>query len=776
MKQIPFRDLFSTRNIILLLILIVSFASFIRVGDCNFLFWDDDMLILKNPYVRYLTWESITHNFAQERFTALTLSIYSFMYKLWGNNPAPYHWLNLIIHLANIVLVFKLMQHFFKNIYSVILVSLLFALHPLRVESVAWVSELKGLLCTFFILSSVLFYIKYLQSNRKWFLFALAAFLAILSSFSKIQGIITPLLWLLLDIYFRRKDYSLSIVEKLVMLIFPLFTDNISIMATLLLVITVAFLFKDRIDQVKKMYIYIGSIVITLSGIFILFLNFGSSFTNFWNNQPENQIVFSFTERILLAGFSLWFYFRSFFYPFPMSAFHPYPMRNTNGSLPAEFYITTIVMLAFVAIAIYFIIRRNKINNLIFFGFFFFIITISLYLHIIPIEGRIIAADRYSYLPHLGLFILLALVFEKLIFRHSRFNIFSTVFLAILSMSMSIAVYSRTKVWTNTQTLFQDVVTKDPTAAFAYLNLAASHLQANQTDSAINCFNKSIQLDSLNINAYYNRGLAYSDKKNYKMAMSDFNSFVRLAKSNKTKAIGFAQIGELYRASGKDSIALSYFNQALHYDSTLSIAYNKRGIHYLNIQDYGNALQDFEKAIKFNHFNSEAINNKGMVLLLQGHIDESILYFSEALRLSPEYVLAYDNRAYAYSLAGDNDNALKDYNKEIDLNPNNVEVYIKRGRVFASMKQYQDAIRDFDRVLQRKPTDFIALTNRAYAYYYSDQFEKARTGFSYIAGLYPENAASWQNMGWYFMQVKEYANALSAFEKSIRIDTALINS
>ncbi|HOY38061.1 MAG TPA: hypothetical protein PLK75_02060, partial [Bacteroidales bacterium] len=322
MKQIPFRDLFSTRNIILLLILIVSFASFIRVGDCNFLFWDDDMLILKNPYVRYLTWESITHNFAQERFTALTLSIYSFMYKLWGNNPAPYHWLNLIIHLANIVLVFKLMQHFFKNIYSVILVSLLFALHPLRVESVAWVSELKGLLCTFFILSSVLFYIKYLQSNRKWFLFALAAFLAILSSFSKIQGIITPLLWLLLDIYFRRKDYSLSIVEKLVMLIFPLFTDNISIMATLLLVITVAFLFKDRIDQVKKMYIYIGSIVITLSGIFILFLNFGSSFTNFWNNQPENQIVFSFTERILLAGFSLWFYFRSFFYPFPMSAFH----------------------------------------------------------------------------------------------------------------------------------------------------------------------------------------------------------------------------------------------------------------------------------------------------------------------------------------------------------------------------------------------------------------------------------------------------------------------
>lgn len=223
------KQIFNLQIVLLLFVLIFTFISYIQITDFDFIQWDDDTQITNNVYVKNLNQHTISNNFEKDKFTFLTLTTFSAIYKIWGNNPAPFHWLSLIIHLLNIILIFQLLKQFSKNLYIISFVVLLFALHPMRVESVAWISELKGLLFTFFSLISLLFYFKYIKNNFKFYHFLIALFMTILASFSKIQGIIIPISFILIDLFLKRKFTIELILEKflsffiLILLFFSIF-------------------------------------------------------------------------------------------------------------------------------------------------------------------------------------------------------------------------------------------------------------------------------------------------------------------------------------------------------------------------------------------------------------------------------------------------------------------------------------------------------------------------------------------------------------------------
>lgn len=771
------KKLFSNQGILLIIILVICFFSYFQIIDYEFISWDDDVQITENTYVKNFNKESVSHNLNEERFTFLTLTTFSVIYQIWGNDPAPFHWLSILLHLFNVILVFQLIKQFSKNIYTIGFVVLLFALHPMRVESVAWISEMKDLLFTCFSLTALLFYLKYLKNNLKFYFFIIAGSMAVLASFSKVQGLFVPITFYLLDILYKRKFSLALILEKGILVLFIFFIFH-WILLILLLIGIMIFKFiseKRKFIFSKTFKIYFASIVGVILLIFLFYYFFNQK-SGLWSDLPEIRNTFSFPERFLLAGFALWFYIENLFLPISLNAVHPYPIRLSSGELPSEYYFTLIVLLFVICLSVIMILKRKKIPDLIFFGWFFFLINISMVMHFIPIEGRLVVADRYSYLAYFGLFVLIASAGEKFYFQKLKFKNSIKVIFFILICVLSILTYNRCKVWKNTKTLFTDVLQKNSNISFAHLNLASEYLRNQKPDSAMMYFNQSIKLDSLDPNAYFNRASAFIKmKKDYK-AMNDFNTVLRIAKNNEHKALAYSNIGEIYRKSGKDSLAIYYYDLSIKQDSNLSVLYNNRGTYFLNKNRIDEARKDFSKAVKLNADYYEALNNLGWVLTLKGELDQALINFDRSIELNPKYSFAYDNRGYLKYVKRDNEGAIQDFNKATLLNPTLSQAYINRGRAYASIKNFKSAIDDFSFVLKSEPNNMMAITNRAYAWLYINEIKNAENDFILNTKFYPQDAIVWQNLALFHMQLKDYKNAIIEFEKSTELDKTLFYS
>lgn len=780
------RKKLNLQMVLLLFVLFFTFISYLKITDFDFVQWDDDAQITKNVFVKNLTSYSISHNFEKNRFTFLTLTTFSAIYKIWGNNPAPFHWLSLILHLLNILLVYFLLKQFSKNVYTISLIVLLFALHPMRVESVAWISEIKGLLFTFFSLISFLFYIKYIEKNNKIHFYILAIIMAILASFSKIPGLLIPISFCLIDIHYKRKITFELIIEKLVLIIIiaNIFSNFITLKTNIILILFLITYFSFLKKFIKKklqnnpinkgMKIGFASILaLTLvAGLTYLVLYFPLSSLDLWYESRYNYTIF---ERFLLAGYSLGFYLSNFLFPFQFTAIHPYPIRLSNGLLPPDYYYASIILIITILISIFLIIRRKRIPDLIFFGWFFFLINISFFLHFIPIHGRVIVADRYTYFAYLGLFMIIGAFCEKYIFKKKSPILFLISF-TILLISLSALTYNRCNVWSNTKVLFTDVLQKNPEVSFAYCNLASDQMSQEKYDSAIVSYSKAIEIDPFDSYAYFNRAFSFIESKNDEKAIEDFKTAIKMNNNNKFRALSYTHIGNIYSKRGQDSIALNFYNLAINIDKESSFALNKRGVYFLNNNLLDKALIDFTNAIKIDLYYAEATNNLGSVLLAQGNSNAALERFNRAIEIEPEYTIAYFNRGFLKYNNGNPQNAIEDFDMAIKLNEKFYDAYIQRGRVNAYLKKYDNAISDFSYVLEKEPGNLLALTNRAYVLFYTKDLVNAEIDFLKAVELHPETAFCWQNLAWFYMQLPKYDKAIATYKKSIEIDENLVVS
>ncbi len=268
------RNLFSKERILLFAILVATFISYFQIVNYEFIKWDDDTQITENKNVKNFDLQSVNYNLHQERYTFITLTTFSAVYSIWGNNPIPFHLLSLIFHLLNIIIVFLLVKKLLNNINVIFLVTILFALHPLRVESVAWISEFKDLLFTFFSLISFLLYVKYLQTCKLRFLFLTSLFV-LFSSFSKIQGLFVPISFLLFDFYFNRRFSLFLILEKILMLFAVFFVFQVKTYIILSLIFIVSYAFKARLKKIKlnnKQLKYVLFVFISILVAYTLFI------------------------------------------------------------------------------------------------------------------------------------------------------------------------------------------------------------------------------------------------------------------------------------------------------------------------------------------------------------------------------------------------------------------------------------------------------------------------------------------------------------------------
>ena len=381
--------------------------------------WDDQWQVINNYTERGWTWANLADiffSFFWGQYSPVNQLYYTSLYSLAAYNPLSFHLGSIIIHTVNVLLVYLVINKLLKDsprfeVRSTHLIafmtSLLFAVHPLMVEAVAWISASKVILCTFFYLASVLFYLKYATTSKSsWFLLSIFCFL--LSFGVKEQALTLSFCLLLLDYALKRNLFSKQIwLEKL-----PFFS-----LTAIFAIITIL-----SIESEIMSSLFNG------------------------NNYP-------FYENILFGCYALVEYITKLLVPIKLYYLYPFP-HQIGDVIPSQYWLYPLIICILI-ISLW----KFWVKPWVFFGVSFFFIHVALVLHIIPLPRLVIIADRYAYLGSVGVFFIIAFAIEGAIFKCKSIKLKLLLFTIALMypLILGINAYERTKAWKNSDTLKKEL-------------------------------------------------------------------------------------------------------------------------------------------------------------------------------------------------------------------------------------------------------------------------------------------------------------------------------
>jgi Tfp pilus assembly protein PilF len=561
----------------------ITFFAFSPSLQNGFTNWDDEGYVVDNPDIKGCTLHHVAKLFSSiyvNNYQPLTMLSYMAEYRFFQLNPVVYHYTNLLMHIINCLLVFALFYGLSGKQLTGLLVALLFAVHPMRVESVAWIAERKDVLSAFFYFLSLLSYLRFVKkADKKFYGFCLLSL--VLSLLSKPIAISQPFVLLLIDYLNNRKIDKKNLLEKV-----PFF-----------------------------------AIAVLFAGITILTQKGAGA-----GPVPEYSALSPIT-RGCAPFYGIVFYVVKSIMPVHLSALYPFPSRldgNMNLMLLASLFLAVCV-----SAAIYY--NRLRSRKLVF-GSMFFLITALPMLQIIRV-GDAMVAERYTYIPMLGVYYFFAESFGYVIGEKSldgkAIKGLLSAMVGILLIVFACITRERCGVWKDSFSLWGDVINKFP-CAIAYTHRGLAYSVAHDNDRAIQDYAQAIALDPNYAPAYNDLGIACKDKGDYDRAIEDYTQAIRL-----------------YPRYAK--------------------AYANRGIAYKNKGDIGRAIEDYSRAIAVDPRFAATYNNRGVAYNSQGDHDRAIEDLTQAIKLNPGYAMAYYNRGLGYKAKGDNGRARADFNKACDF-------------------------------------------------------------------------------------------------------------
>jgi len=515
--------------------------------------WDDNLYVTENPAIKTLHGDSIGYtlqhtftSFKNGNYHPLTMLSYCVEYSLFQLDPKPYHVTNLIFNILNSLLVLLFVLLLTKQRTTAFITAMLFAIHPMHVESVAWVSERKDVLYTFFSLLSLCFYLLYTSTHkRKVFYYILALFAFVLALLSKAMSVVVPVIFILADYFSGRKFTVKSLLEKVPFLALSLLFGIISIPA-------------------QQSFNAVGDL------------------TNY-----------NFLLRFLFVTYELVIYLWKAVLPINLTAFYSYPFKP----YPLIVYASP----GLIAVLVLLIFLSKRYGRDIIFGFGFFIVSLVMVLQLLPVGGAIVA-ERYTYLAYIGLFFIAGrgvdLALSKLLPRQKVVAMMLVVSLTGIFGLYAYLARQRTKVWESSITLWTDVLLKNSLEPRGYINLGHVYYQNNQYHEALAVYDQYVKIDDNKPNKYVDRGLCHLNLKNYDLALSDFSKAIVLKPGY---ADAFYNRGCVYNDIEKFPEAVSDYTKALAFDSTyLKALYNRAGAYY-KLGKFDLALADALKAKQKGH-------------------------------------------------------------------------------------------------------------------------------------------------------------------------------
>jgi tetratricopeptide (TPR) repeat protein len=681
--------------------------------SAGFTNWDDDTYVTNNTLLRDFSVANTIRTFTSLHrglYKPVVMLSFTLDYKLFGLNPAGFHAVNLLIHLINCLLVMWLAMLLSRGKTTVAFVTaLLFGIHPMHVESVAWIAERKDLLYTGFFLGSAIAYIKYLESNsiRPY---VLSLFLLVLSLASKPQGIMLPAVLLLIDYYRARR-----LDRKLI------------------------------IDKVPFALISAGFLLAALRSMHQAQVFFKRSYTA--------------VDNISAAFYGFLSYIWHFFIPLRLAVVYPYPQK-INGHLPALFT-TAPLITALIVFATLWTVRRNRTAV---FGIGFFLATIATGLQFMPITPGV-SCDHYSYLPYAGLFFIAGELFfiavENTATRKTALTVTTALMLCCCMLS-----FSRARVWHDSLSLWTDELQKYPDNVIGLNNRALAFLDMGDRDNAMSDMQRAISLDPADGHNYLNRGMIYMALGKNDMALADLN---RAVSGGSALAQAYLNRGNLLAQSGNCKDAIEDYKHAAEMDEFQDGAYNNLGDCFYKTGDAQEALHAYSVALAINPNFETAWLNRGSVCLSAGNPGCAESDLGNALRFNPSNWNALLKRGIARVQLGKRARAREDFDAALRLSRDNPEILFNRG--FLSMQEGNpaDAVKDLSSALGLKKGYQEALLNRAAAYYMLRDFRSALRDLDMLISENPGLSQAYNNRAMIRQAGGDTRGAMSDYAMAIKL-------
>lgn len=562
-------------KIAVLVLIIMPLIVFFQSVGFSFV-WDDlPLYINNNHFPSENPFQNIFSFFvpkSNEMYIPLTYFFWSILSFCSGSefNPVVFHFFNIIIHTINGIIIYYTLKLIFKDSLTSLFGALIFALHPIQVEAVAWVSELRGLLSGLFGFLAVYFYLYYYQNK----------FNSEQIHKNQNRGINDKYTPRLKYLFFTGFSLILSVLSKPSGVVFPIIIFLLDMM-----------LIRDNIFKaIKRIWIFLLLII----PVFIL--------TLFSETESKTNLSVGFLNRPLIFLDSIGFYIKQIIYPLDLAANYG---RTPSFVLENPLSLIIHIILA-VTLLLIFLFKQNK---KLLFGYLIFIAGF------LPVSGLVTfyyqlfstVADRYLYFSMFGASIIFTCLISEIKKQNTR-NIFSVIYLFVLT----IVTFTHLPVWKNEISLWNNTIKKYPDiSAYSYFARGSALMETGKNQEAILDFTAAIRLDTTLELAYYNRGNIYFDIGNYSGAIADYSSSLKFNPNNLNALINR---GLSYLEINMYEKAITDFSLALDIDTNYSDVYVNRGIAYANLGNLEAAIKDFQNALRINPDDEIAKENLKLAL------------------------------------------------------------------------------------------------------------------------------------------------------------------
>ncbi len=629
------QDFFNIRQdlLVCLFLVVATLAVYGKVGHHSYVNYDDPYYITENSRVQAgLTAEGVVWAFTSTHalnWHPITWLSHMLDVQLYGVNPAAHHLTNLLFHIFNTLLLFFVLRRMSGDLWRSGFVAALFALHPLHVESVAWVSERKDVLSTFFWMLTLWGYARYAEKPGVYRYLPVLLFFA-LGLMAKPMVVTLPFVLLLLDYWplgrLQRRQVegvSGSLKQKL-----PVFSLILEKFPLLMLAATAG----------------IVTLLAQQSG-----------------GAVASLISYPFSGRISNALVSYVGYIGKMIWPANLAVYYPHPgMPPWWQVMGAGLLIVAIFILA---------VYRADRHPWFLAGWLWYLGTLVPVIGLIQVGSQAMA-DRYTYIPLIGLFIIIAWGGYE-IFAHRRIKRTAMAAVAgVVVVALMAATWSQVGYWKNSVTLFEHALDVTTDNYLAHNNLGVALSKPGGTEQAIKHYAEALRLLPNYKEAHFNMGVA------------------------------------LY-SQGKIKAAVNQYTRTLQIDPGYKLAHNNLAVALVAQGKTGEGIRHYFKALAIDPAFKAAHKNLAAVLLAEGRVEEGIHHYSEALRIDPDDPGVHNNLGNALFRQGRTIQAIKHYSEAVRISSGSAEAYNNLGAAMVRTGKVKEAIPFFRKAIQIKP-DFIS--------------------------------------------------------------------
>jgi tetratricopeptide (TPR) repeat protein len=648
-------------------LILMTLTAFWQVRNNEFINLDDDLYVMDNLNVQKgLTLKGIIWAFTSihaGHWHPMTWLSHMLDYNLYGMNPGGHHMTNLFFHIANTLVLFLLLQQMTGASWRTGFVAALFALHPLHVESVAWVAERKDVLSAFFFLLTIRTYVGYVK-RPKLERYLLVVLCFVLADMSKPMAVTLPFVLLLLDYWplgrlqFKNMDDTLSPFMNTAHYKVPFY--RLVLEKVPLFFLTAALSLLTMLAQWKA-----GAV--TTLGKLPIGIRIGNALISY----------------VIYIAKMIWPVRLAVLYPHPIIL----PLWEVAGAGLLLLMISVLVILT----------GRKRPYYIV--GWLWYLGTL------VPVIGLVQAgiqamADRFTYIPLIGLFIMAVYGIPDILTERYYRKVALAISGSLLLLILMTATILQLQHWQNSVKLFNHTLDVTVNNFLIQNNLGVTLARQRKDEEAEIHYRKALEIKSNYADAHYNLGILLARHEKNEEASVHFVETLRI---NPNKVEAHNDLGVILSKRGKIQEAIDHFSEAVRINPNYGEAQFNLGTALVHQGRNEEALPYFTAALRINPKDLKVYNNLGLALARQGKIRESIVHYTYALQINPDYIDAHYNLGALLARQGKDQEAITHYTEVLRINPNDAQVHYEIGLILTRQGRNQEAVVHLTEVLRIIP-------------------------------------------------------------------------